>query len=373
MAVFDFAAAAPAGARQGAAWHARLGRELLFMVLVCGAIAAFLTVLDGRRPLANAVYSFSIGMSCWLLVGSLRLALDTALAWLRRRRALPAAAASPSGWSGTVPILGLAVLLGPALGIGLGDRLLGVTSPGLWRLDSRASQVTLAITLLATLVVTVVTSTRERLASAQARAEAAQREAAEAQLQLLQSQLEPHMLFNTLANLRVLIALDPPRAQAMLDHLIAYLRATLNASRQASHPLATEFERVQDFLALMGVRMGARLQTRLDLPEALRATPVPPLLLQPLVENAIKHGLESKVEGGRIEVRAERRDGRLRLQVRDTGVGPGAAATAGTRFGLQQVRQRLHTSYGAQASLQVEPAADTEGGTLATLTLPLPA
>ena len=148
---------------------------------------------------------------------------------------------------------------------------------------------------------------RGRLAALQAAAEAAQRSAAEAQLKLLQSQLEPHMLFNTLANLRVLIGADPVRAQTMLDRLIAFLRATLAASRSGSHALADEFARIDDYLALMAVRMGARLAVRIELPAALRELPVPALLLQPLVENAIRHGLEPKVDGGRIEVRARAR------------------------------------------------------------------
>ena len=129
------------------------------------------------------------------------------------------------------------------------------------------------------------------------------------------------MLFNTLANLRVLIGLDAPRAQAMLDHLNAYLRATLGASRAPWHPLSAEFDRLADYLALMAVRMGPRLQVVLDLPDELRRLPLPPLLLQPLVENAIKHGLEPKVAGGRIEVGARRDGDMLELSVRDSGVG----------------------------------------------------
>jgi LytS/YehU family sensor histidine kinase len=180
------------------------------------------------------------------------------------------------------------------------------------------------------------------------------------------------MLFNTLANLRVLIGLDAAQAQAMLDRLIAYLRATLNASRLSSHPLATEFERINDYLALMAVRMGPRLQVQLNLPEALRHLPVPPLLLQPLVENAIQHGLEPKVAGGRLQVTASAQAGQLQLQVRDTGLGLGAVPSSGTGFGVQQVRQRLATLYGAQAQLHLQAAADGEGGVLASITLPLP-
>jgi LytS/YehU family sensor histidine kinase len=188
---------------------------------------------------------------------------------------------------------------------------------------------------------------------------------------LLQSQLEPHMLFNTLANLRVLIGIDPPRAQAMLDRLIAFLRATLSASRSTLHPLATEFERIGDYLALMGVRMGPRLQTRLSLPDELGAVGVPPLLLQPLVENSIKHGLEPQVAGGRIEVDARRDGDMLVLSVLDSGVGLGSAAPSGdSRFGLAQVRERLHTLYGSRASLELQDAAG--GGTRARIRLPLP-
>lgn len=168
-----------------------------------------------------------------------------------------------------------------------------------------------------TLVITVVASTaisfffysRGKAAHLQARMAQAQRDATEARLKLLEAQLEPHMMFNTLANLRVLIATDPPRAQAMLDHLIAYLRATLGGARATLHPLVDEFARLTDYLELMAVRMGPRLGYTLELPDTLREVPVPPLLLQPLVENAIRHGLEPQVKGGHITVRASTRPG----------------------------------------------------------------
>ena len=180
------------------------------------------------------------------------------------------------------------------------------------------------------------------------------------------------MLFNTLANLRALIGADPPRATAMLDRLILFLRATLDASRASKHSLADEFARLADYLALMQVRMGARLQTRLALPEALAARPVPTLLLQPLVENAIKHGLEPHVQGGRVDVSAASEGGQLVLRVRDTGAGlTRAAPQAGSGFGQVQVRERLATLYGPAASLELAPAPDAEDGTLATLRLPL--
>jgi sensor histidine kinase YesM len=272
------------------------------------------------------------------------------------------------------------VWLGAPLGLWIGDRFTGQNSPSLWNfwnLSSSTSRFTLTISLMAMVVSILVIGMLERLARARADAEAAQRQAAENQLRALQSQLEPHMLFNTLANLRVLIGIDPARAQAMLDRLIAFLRATLAASRTPTHTLAEEFRFLADYLTLMGIRMGPRLQSRLSLPDELSGVAVPPLLLQPLVENAVKHGLEPKVEGGRIEVVARREGATLVLTVRDTGLGLSASGQAsrgdqgGTSFGLDQIRGRLDTLHGKAASLKLENAAGAEGGTLATLVLPL--
>ncbi len=130
----------------------------------------------------------------------------------------------------------------------------------------------------------------------------------------------------------------------------------------------------------MAIRMGPRLQVVLDLPTALRDLPVPPLLLQPLVENAIKHGLEPQVQAGRLLVQARQQGPHLVLTVRDTGVGLTGADAAqrtlddiGTGFGTVQVRERLQALYGSAATLTLAPADDAEGGTLATVTLPWPA
>jgi len=211
---------------------------------------------------------------------------------------------------------------------------------------------------------------RGRATALEAGKAAAERDASQARLMLLQSQLEPHMLFNTLANLRALIGVDPAAAQAMLDRLNDYLRATLAASRATQHPLAAEFDRLADYLALMAVRMGPRLGYVLQLPDDLRALPVPTLLLQPLVENALRHGLDPRLEGGRIEVSAARQGPRLRLAVRDTGVGfDPARAPDASRFGLTQVRERVATAYGGrgQVSVQTAPGA----GCTVSIELPL--
>ena len=335
------------------------------------AIALLLTALDRGGFGVKLVYSFAVGLCCWLLTDALRVAVTAFVERARRRRG-ETGLGTVLGWRAMLPLALLAMLVGPSLGLTIGDALTGGHSPSLLQFDSTSTRVTLTLSAIATLCAVFVLTILERLARARGQAERAQREAAEAQLRLLQSQLEPHMLFNTLANLRVLIGFDPPAAQHMLDHLNTFLRATLNASRAARHPLGDEFARVADYLALMGVRMGPRLQVRLDLPAELAALPVPPLLLQPLVENSIKHGLEPQVAGGRIEVAARRDGAVLRLSVRDTGAGlRPAVAAAGGGFGLTQVRERLATLYGARAALDLQDAADGEGGTRATIVLPL--
>ena len=197
----------------------------------------------------------------------------------------------------------------------------------------------------------------------------ARKHASEARLKLLETQLEPHMLFNTLANLRALIGVDPQRAQGMLDHMIAYLRATLSASRAATHSLQDEFDRLRDYLELMAIRMGPRLAYSLELPSELAQHPVPALLLQPLVENCIQHGLEPKVEGGRVNVSARREGAQLVLEVSDTGAGPAAAATGASGFGMAQVRERLAALHGAAASFDFGSGA--QGGARTVLRLPL--
>ncbi|XRC95885.1 ATP-binding protein [Ottowia sp. VDI28] len=182
------------------------------------------------------------------------------------------------------------------------------------------------------------------------------------------------MLFNTLANLRALIGIDPAAAQQMVDRINDYLRATLSASRATAHPLAAEFDRLRDYLELMAIRMGSRLKYSLELPDELRAEPIPTLLLQPLVENAIKHGLEPKVARGTVTVRAlEGEENRLVLEVIDTGVGYAPSASnptqpGGNGFGLAQVRERVATAYGGRGTVSVQ----SEPGTGTTVRISLP-
>ncbi len=330
--------------------------------VACALIALLLwSISPHKGPAITLGYSFLIGNLCWLFIDGSRALVGR---WRWRLRG-----GNPE-WPGMLwmtPVVVFGTALGYSIGSAIADRLFTQRSPSLG--DSAP---TLLISVIAASIIVYVYYARERLHSQQLAAEAAERQAAEMQLKLLQSQLEPHMLFNTLANLRVLIGVEPQRAQAMLDQLIAFLRTTLAATRVDRHPLRTEFDCVRDYLALMGVRMGPRLQVQLDLPADVGELPVPPMLLQPLVENAVKHGLEPQVAGGRIVVSAERRGDTLRLAVRDDGAGLAATpADGGTHFGLEQVRRRLATLFGARATLDVRAA--TNGGTEAVLTLPLAA
>jgi signal transduction histidine kinase len=218
------------------------------------------------------------------------------------------------------------------------------------------------------------------------RAEAAQRLNVEAQLQRLQAQMEPHMLFNTLANLHALIDTQPAKAQDMLAHLIDYLRATLSASRTGAVSLRDEMARVQDYLALMQIRMGDRLQVAIDVPAELHGIQLPPMLIQPLVENAIKHGIDPLPEGGTLHIQARRNNDhdrdQIEITVRDDGQGLDAAQAttshAQSGFGLGCIHARLQASYGDNARLVLMP--DPQGapdaprhrpGTVATLRLPV--
>jgi sensor histidine kinase YesM len=205
---------------------------------------------------------------------------------------------------------------------------------------------------------------REQLATEAAARSEAQRLAVDAQLRLLRAQLEPHMLFNTLANLRSLVREDADRAESMIDQLIVYLRSALAASQMESVALSREFAQLRAYLDIMSLRMGPRLTYTLDLPPELEATTVPPMLLQPLVENAIKHGLEPKVGPGSIEVVARAVTGitaGIEIRINDSGLGlPAdeedgpAIRPAGTSYGLQHVRDRLHAVYGPAARLSLE-------------------
>ncbi len=195
---------------------------------------------------------------------------------------------------------------------------------------------------------------RER-AELEAAAARADKERATAELKTLRAQVEPHFLYNTLSNVVILIDHDPKTARHMTERLIGYLRHTLYASRRDCALLGDELAIIADYLEILRLRMGERLSYTIDADETVRALPLAPMLLQPLVENAIKHGLEPKIEGGNIHIIALRSGNALDISVEDTGLGFGVSAdTAGSGSGLANVRARLAAIYGQHARLIIE-------------------
>jgi hypothetical protein len=209
---------------------------------------------------------------------------------------------------------------------------------------------------------------RAQAATATAAEEGLKRQLAEAQLKMMQAQVEPHFLFNTLASVDYLIETDPARASMMQKNLIQYLRAALPQMREGSTTLGKEVSLCRAYLEILKVRMEDRLQFAITVPQGLSSAQFPPMMLQSLVENAIKHGLEPKPEGGSLTLTANVSHGMLRVTVADTGLGFGIGTTPGTGVGLANVRERLVALYGSQAQLLVE--ANTPSGTIATIEVP---
>lgn len=351
-------------------------KPLLHRLLIVWAVSLPIAVAtwighksDGlpHRFEVSLVYAYAISTFIWLFTDVSRFAFKRLLR-----------SQGPFYWP---PALRASLMLlvgvpaGYVLGTLVGDAYAGWSTWDLWHFNRNrfAGMVVTSVAISAAFV---------GFFYQRAKAESLASQVTQSQLMLLQSQLEPHMLFNTLAHLRALIGHDTARAHAMLDHLNDYLRTTLQASRQPLHPLADEFSRLGDYLSLMAIRMGPRMAFELDLPPALSHTPVPSFILQPLVENAIRHGLEPLVAGGCIEVQAHTEGAQLLLTVRDNGSGISELALAesasplqrskdqaGQSWGLAHVRQRLHTLYGERASMHISPL--PTGGTCVVLTLPL--
>ena len=194
----------------------------------------------------------------------------------------------------------------------------------------------------------------------------AERRELEAQLKLLQAQIEPHFLFNTLANVGSLVDSDPAQAKRLLDRLNDWLRIALSRARSDTATLGDELDMLENYLQILQTRFGARLRWKVEADADVRRRPFPPMLLQPLVENAVRHGIEPKLGGGELRIAAAIAQGRLQLSVHDDGEGFAEAPQTGS--GLGNVRARLAALYGDAGRLLLEGG--TAGGTTATLEIP---
>lgn len=213
----------------------------------------------------------------------------------------------------------------------------------------------------------------ELMAREQLKVVSSEKQLVQAQMRMLQAQIEPHFLFNTLANIQSLIAKSPERANLMMDNFIAYLRQTLSASRSQNGTVQQEIDLIRNYLELIKIRMAERLEFSIEIEPTLAAHPLPPMLLQPVVENAIKHGLEPKESGGKITLRGEHLDetNQIRFIISDDGLGFAANAdSTGTGVGLTNLRQRLQVLYDGAAALSVT---DANPGTRVEITIPFAA
>lgn len=262
------------------------------------------------------------------------------------------------------------------LGMWIASGLLG-GNLGHWIMQPRNLMVTTAVSLIISCILLVIYVARERAAGAEvavaqetARVAAAERTTALAQMKLLEAQVEPHFLYNTLAHVDSMIESDPATARRMLERLIALLRATA-ASANESATLSRQVDWTRAYLELLQMRMGPRLEWTIDVDAELNDVVVPPAILQPLVENAVKHGLEPRLAGGAITISAHRRGGMLALDVADTGNGfrttqRGADSTG---IGLANLRARLAKLYGDRANMII--ADNVPSGARVALSLPL--
>lgn len=326
---------------------------LIFLLLFNTAVAVILTLLGKDRsfPL-ELLFSHCIGLSCGLpalvvvsharSTKQLRVGLTVCIFFgvivgVALARLLSAEMAA----SHTISA-GQALIVGLVFALGAGYFFL--TSEGTRRLE-------------------------HELRAQQARRAELDRAHAAMQLRLLQSQVEPHFLFNTLAHLSALIRSDPAQAEKLLSHLNGFLRATLRRNRQESATLEDELTLLRDYLSIVGVRLGARLRWSFEIDPGLEKMNFPFMLLQPLVENAIKHGIEPKRSGGEVVLRAWREGARLRVSVWDTGIGLRAHdVSADSGVGLDNVRQRLAALYGNNAHLSLR--SNAAGGVIVELDLP---
>lgn len=329
----------------------RFAASLVLNAVINTVIALLLTAIKfGHGFLFNLVISQCIGFSIY--------GANIAVVPLFRRLRHPAA---------QIAVIFAAILAGAVAGTLLGSVAVGLGPRAMFGERFPLFTQVVLLGILFGVLVSYVFISLERISEEKLQRLETEKAAMEAELRLVQSQMEPHFLFNTLANVRSLIDSDPRKAGTMVDSFVAFLRSSLRTSRERTITLAQEMDVVRSYLDLFVIRMGDRLRYRIDLPEALRRVPIPPLLVQPLVENAIKHGLERSVRGGEVEVRCLRDDGAVRIVVADSGRGmQEQGGPAGV--GLENVRRRLAIMYGEGARLTMEENSPT--GVRATIELP---
>jgi sensor histidine kinase YesM len=312
--------------------------DLFYTIIVCAAIAVFLTMRGPHYFIHNLIMSLSFGLSICLII----------LVLLKLFK--------PENIVSVLLMFVIGVAGGIAVGLVVGPFILQQffsISVRPWILQSIIS---------ATIICSVVgclfySKARLRISNRIIQEErinrlSSEKEALEAKLRILQAQIEPHFLFNTLSNVLSLMDTGPARGKSMLTDLIHYLRISLSRTLPETTTLGQEIDMIEAYLNIQKIRMGKRLNFIIDFPDALQQCPFPPMLIQPLVENAIKHGLEPKTDGGSIIIRAMEMDTLLRIEVIDTGIGFSIYQNPGV--GIGNVKERLKLLYGGKGCLTLK-------------------
>lgn len=328
-------------------------RELRITVAFMVALAALVMLVPGFGFWHNLGYTLAIGLSIHVLSFVVCLARRTAMDWKTAVVAIP---------------------LGTGVGLTIGSLANGSNPLALVGEHPTTLALGLAVSLVVGSAISYYFYSRGVIAEAEAErqrdqsARAAQERAlAEANLRLLQAQIEPHFLFNTLANVHGLIRDDADKAERMLEDFIAYLRLSLKRTRAGTVTLADELTLVRAYLDIQSVRMGDRLRYVIDCDGVPQELPMPPFLIQPLVENAVAHGLEPQPAGGEVRVTIAQDEARLSVEVADDGAG--LPAQPGKGIGLANVRERLETLYPGNVMWSL--TANAPRGSVARFEIPL--
>lgn len=313
-------------------------RDFFYTLLMNSVIAAFLTAVDfGNGFLVNLVFSQSIGISIYVSIYAV-------LAFSKTVRFLP-----------RLVMIMLAMVVGALSGMTIAA--FSLRNPAFLLNGQFRIVQTILFGLLFGSIISYIFISREKISAGNAllmeekfKRLALEKKAVETEFQFLQSQIEPHFLFNTLSNVMSLIDTSPGRAKTMLGDFVSFLRSSLSLRRDSTITISQEMDLISNYLNILRVRMGDRLKVDISVHEDVREHPIPPLLIQPLVENAVKHGLEPKPEGGAIAVICESRSGKVRIEVSDSGRGIGDSV-GGTGIGLANIEKRLNLLYGSKGRL----------------------
>ncbi|MGH1342651.1 MAG: sensor histidine kinase [Nannocystales bacterium] len=322
-------------------------------LLIAGTLSVFM--VGARWSWRDLLITMTANLAFSVCIGTI-----TSLAF---GRVLPRFALT--GWRGVV-VKTLAFALSVALGVELALLVLRVMSLELHGSRTIVWRFAGVVTLVVLVVSVAFDRLRAHARAVELREEQARRELLEAQLSNLRARLNPHFLFNSLNSLAGLIEEDPPAAVDALQRLCELLRHALESTEARKTPLRTELSALADYLEMERLRFGDRLRWTLEIDDELGNATVPTLLLQPMVENAVKYAVAPRRDGGSIHVRGYAQDARLHLEVTDDG--PGTGETKGTQVGEKTLRERLQLEYGSGATVSAGPRA--EGGYRVAVSLP---